>query len=37
MLIYQDKIRFLSYVVSTKGIQIKEKQIKTIKNLPKPK
>lgn len=36
-MIYQNKIRFLGYVVSAKGIQIEKKQIKTVKNLLEPK
>lgn len=28
---YQDKIKFLSFVISTNRIQIKEKKIKTVK------
>lgn len=29
---YQEKVRFLDYIISYKGIQIKEKQIKAIQN-----
>ena len=29
---HQNKMRFLSYIISYKGIQIEEKQIKTVFN-----
>lgn len=33
---YQDELRFLDYILSHQGIQIEEKQIKTICNWPEP-
>ena len=33
---YQDKMRFLSYIISHQNIQIKEKQIKVICDWPEP-
>ena len=34
---YQDKIRFLGYIVSAQGIQIEDKRIEEVKNWPDPK
>ena len=34
---HQDEIRFLGYVMSSKGISIKAKKIKVVKKWPKPK
>ncbi len=34
---YQEEMRFPGYIVSHLGIQIQEKQIKAVRNWPKPK
>ena len=34
---YKDKFRFLSYLVSAQGVQIKDKRIDIVKNWPEPK
>ncbi len=33
---YQDKVRFLGYIVSHQVIQIEEEQIKIVRDWPKP-
>ena len=34
---YQDEIRFLGYVVSSKGIRMEDEKIEVVKNWPEPK
>ena len=34
---YQDKVRFLGYIESVKGLQMKEERIEVVKSWPEPK